>query len=225
MDDHLNNLTNSKTDFEMEPRWPAMVALAAVGGLYYALPPALTLGPRWLLIAVITVLTIPNLLLIRQGMLRISQIFGYLSSLVVTISLLISLTLLVRALPSHVEQPSALLRSAIALWLTNVIVFAVWYWRLDAGGPRGREVSPGHAKGSFLFPQMLIPDALRGSMCANEWSPTFVDYLFLAFNTSAALSPTDTAVLSRWAKCLMMVQSIISLTVVALLAARAVNIL
>jgi len=99
-------------------------------------------------------------------------------------------------------------------------VFALWYWKLDAGGPLGRDRTTGRVKSSFLFPQMLTQQGGDPS-----WSPQFMDYLFLAFNTSTAFSPTDTAVLSRWAKIGIMLQSLISLTIVALLAARAVNIL
>ena len=114
----------------------------------------------------------------------------------------------------------ALLRSASALWITNILVFALWYWKLDAGGPLKRDRRQAFSNSSFLFPQMLSREEQKLS-----WKPNFVDYLFLAFNTSTAFSPTDTAVLSRWAKLGMMVQSLISLTIVALLAARAVNIL
>jgi hypothetical protein len=109
---------------------------------------------------------------------------------------------------------------AVALWITNVLVFALWYWRLDAGGPYRRDEREGHESGSFLFPQMMLSDATSKS-----WSPNFIDYLFLAFSTSTAFSPTDSPVLFRWAKVLTMAQASISLTVVAFLAARAVNIL
>jgi uncharacterized membrane protein len=101
-----------------------------------------------------------------------------------------------------------------------VLVFALWYWKLDAGGPLGRDSSRGKLRSSFLFPQMMNQGGGDPS-----WSPNFMDYLFLAFNTNTAFSPTDTAVLARWAKVGMMLQSLISLTIVALLAARAVNIL
>jgi hypothetical protein len=136
-----------------------------------------------------------------------------------------SLGLLIAALPLHKELPQELLRSAAALWITNILVFASWYSRLDAGGPRARELRGVHTDGAFLFPQMILTrDAKRGigEQC---WSPGFVDYLFLAFNTSTAFSPTDSPVLSSWAKLLMMVQALISFATVALLAARAVNIL
>jgi hypothetical protein len=91
--------------------------------------------------------------------------------------------------------------------------------------PSGRETREGHASGAFLFPQMtLLPEARRAAG-QDTWSPNFLDYLFLAFNTSTAFSPTDTPALARWGKALMMLQSLLSLTVLALLAARAVNIL
>jgi uncharacterized membrane protein len=118
-----------------------------------------------------------------------------------------------------------LLRSAAALWVANILVFASWYWRLDAGGPRARELRGVHSDGAFLFPQMTLSPQAKLDMGEQDWSPGFVDYLFLAFNTSTAFSPTDCPVLTRWAKLLMMVQSLISLATVVLLAARAVNIL
>jgi hypothetical protein len=136
-----------------------------------------------------------------------------------------SLYLLVAALPSHRESPQDLLRSAAALWITNVLVFASWYWRLDAGGPRARELRGVHTDGAFLFPQMTLDQHAKPGVGKQGWSPNFVDYLFLAFNTSTAFSPTDSPVLSRWAKIMMMVQSLISFATVVLLAARAVNIL
>jgi uncharacterized membrane protein len=135
------------------------------------------------------------------------------------------LVLLIRALPSHQIPPQELLKSAAALWLSNILVFASWYWRLDAGGPHLRAQRTDHTKGAFLFPQMTMAPERRHAAGLQEWTPNFIDYLFLAFNTSTALSPTDVPILSRWAKVLMMLQSIISLLVIALLAARAVNIL
>jgi len=104
-------------------------------------------------------------------------------------------------------------------------VFALWYWRLDAGGPHSRDRRQAHTDGAFLFPQMTLSPEAKREMGEQNWSPTFFDYLYIAFNTSTAFSPTDTPVLARWGKVLMMLQSVISLTVLALLAARAVNIL
>ena len=111
------------------------------------------------------------------------------------------------------------------IWMSKILVFASWYWRLDAGGPHQRDLMPGHNGGAFLFPQMTMTSAAKTAAGEQDWSPNFIDYLFLAFNTSTAFSPTDAMVLSRWAKILMMIQTMISLLVIALLAARAVSII
>jgi hypothetical protein len=208
-----------------EPRWHAMVALVAVGGLRLALPHQLSVGPDWLLLAVIGVLVVLYLGARALKSYALCIFLGYLQLAIVTADMTWSLYLLLAALPAHRQQPIDLLRSAAALWVTNVIVFASWYWRLDAGGPHARELRGSHTDGAFLFPQMTLAKDIRKMMGEDTWSPNFIDYLFLAFNTSTAFSPTDSPVLSRWAKTLMMIQSLISFTTVALLAARAVNIL
>jgi hypothetical protein len=201
-----------------EPRWPAIVAMLADGLISYALPERLSVGPRWLLFSVIFVLLIPIIFTYRIGRYDLTRIFTFAANGSVTLALIGSLGLLIQGLPHHNETPGTLLVSAGLLWITNVLVFALWYWKLDAGGPLGR-AQPG-AKSSFLFPQMTA--SCEGYQ---PWLPMFLDYLFLAFNTSTAFSPTDTAVLARWAKVMMMLQSLISLSIIALLAARAVNVL
>ncbi|MEP7304033.1 MAG: hypothetical protein ABJA98_00815 [Acidobacteriota bacterium] len=208
-----------------EPRWPALIAILGVGGLYLSLHTDLVIGPRWLFPAAIGVLLVPTLVTHRTGRHDLNRLLGLIISAVVTAGLVLSVTLLVAALPSHRQSPSALLLSAASLWLTNILVFALWYWRLDAGGPYGRDSRLRHAEGAFLFPQMTIPPGPDDDGSKLGWSPHFVDYLFLAFNTSTAFSPTDTPALARWAKAMMMLQSMISLTVLAILAARAVNML
>jgi hypothetical protein len=207
-----------------EPPWPAVLAVLGVGGLHLSLPEPLTFGPSWLLLAVVTVLLVPVLIARLRGSFALNQVLGYILLGVVTAAMLWSLFLLVRSLPGHQLAPLSLLRSAAALWVTNILVFASWYWRLDAGGPHARNLRANHTDGDFLFPQMTIAPRTQKPVDAS-WTPGFVDYLFLAFNTSTAFSPTDSPVLSRWAKVVMMLQSIISLTTLALLAARAVNIL
>lgn len=208
-----------------EPRWYAIVALLAVGGLRLALPDQLSIGPDWLLLAVIGALSAAYMAARYANRNSLCSILGYASVSIVTADMTWSLYLLIAALPQHTETSVALLRSASALWITNILVFASWYWRLDAGGPHARELRGVHCDGAFLFPQMTLSPEARTEMCEEHWSPGFVDYLFLAFNTSTAFSPTDVPVLSRWAKLLMMLQSLISLATIALLAARAVNIL
>jgi len=209
----------------LEPRWPAILALLAICGLRLALPGSLAAGPRWLLLPVILILMIPTIWTRYRGLNTLNQVLGYLLTSIVTIDMIWSLFLLVRALPSHRETPKQLLISAAALWLVNILVFASWYWRLDAGGPHARELNASHTDGAFLFPQMTLLPELKKEMGEEFWHPGFLDYLFLAFNTSTAFSPTDTPVLSRWAKGLVMVQAMISFATVVLLAARAVNIL
>jgi hypothetical protein len=202
-----------------------MVALLSVGVLRLALPEPLSLGPGWLLIAVVAVLLIPTEWARSRGFDRLNQIMGHVLSSIVTADMIWSLGRLVAALPSHQIAPPDLLRASAALWISNILIFASWYWRLDAGGPHAREVRGAHTDGAFLFPQMTLNRQVRMDLHEQSWSPGFVDYLFLAFNTSTAFSPTDCPVLTRWAKVLMMVQSLISLATVVLLAARAVNIL
>lgn len=210
---------------KLEPRWPALLALLAVGGLRLALPSYLSVGPDWMLLAVVGVLAVPTELARMREFYMASKILGYLMAAIVTADMVVSLFLLVAALPSHKQSPTEMLRSAGALWITNILVFASWYWRLDGGGPRARELRGAHVDGAFLFPQMLLDQQAKRTMGEECWSPGFVDYLFLAFNTSTAFSPTDTPVLSQWAKVMTMVQALISLTTVALLVGRAVNIL
>jgi len=206
-----------------DSRWPAVAALFASAGLYYALPERLTAGPRWELFPIIGVLLIPATLAKRAGRTKLNSTLGLILSGVITLAMISSLGVLIAGLPQKRESPRELLQAALALWLSNVLVFASWYWRLDAGGLHLREKRTSHTEGDFLFPQMVLPQSMSGMV--QGWKPGFVDYLFLAFNTSTAFSPTDVPVLSRWAKVLMMTQSVISLGTVVILAARAVNIL
>jgi hypothetical protein len=208
---------------EPEPRWPAVVAVLATGALFLFMPERLTFGPNWLLLAAVVVLLIPTVLSHRAGNAKLNYIFGMSLSAVITAALVWSLSMLIAGLPAKKESPTELLTAALALWISNIVVFACWYWRLDAGGPYQRDLRRFHTDGAFLFPQMTLP--VNSKLLKVNWRPGFVDYLFLAFNTSTAFSPTDVPVLSRWAKLLMMVQSSISLGTLAILAARAINIL
>jgi hypothetical protein len=209
-----------------EPLWPPFLAMLAVGGLYAALPPSLLGGaPRWLLVVLVIVLIVPNLALHRRGKYSVSHGLGYVLNTIVTAALIFSLAVLLSEVTQHTITPQRLMTSAAALWGSNILVFASWYWRLDGGGPHERARTPGHSDGAFLFPQMTMHPDAKAAAGEEDWEPHFVDYLFLAFNTSTAFSPTDVPVLSRWAKGLMMIQALISLLVIALLAGRAVNIL
>lgn len=215
----------SPTPPNFPPRWPARVSGLIVGVLFFIIPEPLNVGPRWLLFVLVLAMLIPATLTHRAGKHELNAVFGYLGLAITTAFLISSLALLIIRLPLHKETPTDLLRAAAALWSANLLVFASWYWRLDGGGPLEREKRGVHTDGAFLFPQMQMDPNLKRQMGEEDWNPAFVDYLFLAFNASTAFSPTDAPVLSRWAKVLMMVQSSISLATLALLAARAVNIL
>jgi len=221
----LNLSEKPSAQSEQEPRWPAAIGALAAGGLYAALPDALTMGPRWIFPSLVLALLIPGIISYHTGRHRLNIIFGFAVDGLLTVGLIVSVVLLINALPTGKESPQELLLSAASLWITNILVFALWYWRLDAGGPYQRDRIPGHTDGAFLFPQMTMSKEALKEGGQQNWSPNFIDYLFLAFNTSTAFSPTDVPVLAGWAKVLMMLQSLLSLLIIALLAARAVNIL
>jgi hypothetical protein len=208
-----------------EPRWQAILALLAIGGIHLALPRWFIVGPIWLLPSVIVVLLVPTIMTHRTGRQSLNHTLGILINAITTIALIGSVVLLVTTLPSHKEGPLRLLGSGAALWLTNVLVFALWYWRLDGGGPNVRERRREFGSHSFVFPQMQIEKAERGRFGVEGWRPGFVDYLFIAFTQSSTFGPTDAPLLARWAKVLTMCQIFISLTIVVLLISRAVGIL
>ena len=208
-----------------EPRWQAILALLAVGAIYLALPRDLIVGPIWLLPAVIVVLLVPTVVSHRVGRQSLNRMLGIIISGITTLALIGSVILLVRILPLHRESPMQLLRSGGLLWLTNVIVFALWYWRLDGGGPTLRHKQKKFGSTSFLFPQMQIPHEERTQFACARWRPHFIDYLFVAFTQSSTFGPTDAPLLARWAKVLAMTQIFISLTIVVLLISRAVGVL
>lgn len=208
-----------------EPRWQALLALLAVGGIYLALPPALIVGPKWVLPIAILILVAPTIVAHRLGRYSLNRVLGIITSTAITLALIASVVLLVLAVPSHRESPVALLRSGAELWLTNILVFAIWYWRLDGGGPTRRQKMREFGSCSFVFPQMQIEKIERGRFSCQGWHPHFIDYLFIAWTTSSTFGPTDAPVLARWAKILTMVQIAISLTIVIILISRAVGVL
>ncbi len=207
-----------------EPRWPATVAVIAMIFMQLALPLRLAPTGRWLLpaieAAILAVLFVANPT-------RISHRSPFLRGLGLTLTGVASLAnafsagALVVGLVRGTEgnDPGALLLTGANIWLTNVIIFSLWYWELDRGGPASRAHAT-DTEPDFVFPQMLNP-----TMASPDWEPYFVDYLYLAFTNATAFSPTDTLPFSRWSKLAMMLQSAISLATGALVIARAVNIL
>jgi uncharacterized membrane protein len=204
--------------------WPARLAVVAAAALYLALPDRLIPGPRYLVpalegvVLVVISVVVPHRTKQEQSASRRALAIALLAT--VTVANIINLGLLVNALlKGGVQNGRELIFSSIAIWLTNVIAFGLWYWELDRGGPVARH-DPKHREPDFFFPQMSTPGAGRP-----DWSPSFVDYLYVSLTNATAFSPTDTMPLTPAAKALMGVQSLASLLTVALVAARAVNIL
>ncbi len=199
-------------------RWPATLAVMLIGGIFFFISSRYTIGPRWVVLAVTAALLIPLWVTRSRGMHQWTHGLALALNGVLTLAVASSAILLLIRLSTGETQAFALLRDAVLIWSVNIVVFALWYWNLDAGGPAKRH--PGkHASTDFAFPQQQQDD----DGLVEGWSPGFTDYLFLAFNTSTAFSPTDTLVLARRMKVLMMMQSAISLLIVAVLAARAIN--
>ena len=205
--------------------WPALAALLVIGLIYAVISEQLGLGSRWLLLGLLIILVVPLGFSIRRGLFRMARTIAFTMLGLVTGAELLSSSALVLSLTgtslrlSQIPHETALglLRDAALIWLVNILTFSLWYWEIDSGGP-GQRHREGYHSRDFVFPQLTL-DQPTGA----PWCPHYVDYLFLAFNTSTAFSPTDTLVLSRRAKLLLMTQSLISLMVLAIIAARAIN--
>ncbi|MFD7019588.1 hypothetical protein [Streptomyces sp. NPDC059161] len=207
-----------------EPRWASTAAVLTAVGLQWALPERLSIHPVWLLpaleLALVVALIAANPVRIERAS-RLYRLAGLVLIACISAANGSSAVRLVVGLVRGTEgdDASALLVTGGAIWLTNVIAFALWYWEWDRGGPLAR-VQATRTYPDFLFPQMQSPE-----LAPPHWEPAFPDYLYLSFTNATAFSPTDVMPLNRWAKMLMMLQSAISLLTVVLVVARAVNIL
>ena len=209
---------------EGEHRWQVALAIAVITGVQLAEPERLALRPHWLLpvleLAMLAFLMLINPTRINRESAPLRAVSLGLAG-VVSLANAWSLVLLIHGLVTGTEGRTAgpLLFAGAAIWGANVVVFALWYWEFDRGGP----VARAHAhqpNPDFLYPQMQSPDLVSG-----DWEPAFFDYLYVSYTNATAFSPTDTMPLSRWAKLLMLTQSAISLVTVGLVVARAVNVL
>lgn len=213
-------------------------AVVAVAILQYFLVNDVAPGPRWLAPALEIAIVIPLAIAFRINQKRARQVSGAealeivlrrretirrvafaLTAVIATMNFG-ALFELVRALMSGTtENARTLLLDAVNIWVTNIIVFALWFWGVDGGGPAAREVARKTAY-EFLFPQATV-----ANQSGAPFSPGFIDYLFLSFTNTTAFSPTDTLPLSHRVKLLMMAEAMISLLTIAFVAARAVSIL
>jgi uncharacterized membrane protein len=214
---------------EFEPRWPAAVSVLVAMALYISLPGKIISGSYGstffrvlvpaleLTLLVPLAVTAPHRHVYESGRRRMAAIA---LTAIVTLANIAALCFLIHYLVSgHNVQGKQLLLGGAQIWWTNVIVFALWYWELDGGGPPARLRDP-QAPRDFAFIQMTDPEVAKP-----DWRPRYADYFYVSFTNSSAFSPTDTMPLSRPAKLLMTVQSSISLLTLLLVAARAVNIL
>jgi uncharacterized membrane protein len=208
-----------------ERRWPVTATVVAAIALQVLLPPHLTKPlPRALMPALegalLLGLSIANPVRIERGG-RAVRAASIVLILLITIANAASAALLIHAIlvGKPVTAATPLLASGAAIWATNVIAFALWYWEFDRGGPVHR------ALGTMQHPDLLFPQMSSPELAPPDWEPRFVDYLYMSFTNATAFSPTDVMPLARWAKLTMLVQSAVSLAIGALVIARAVNIL
>lgn len=206
-----------------EHRWPVAIVVLLVIAMQFSLSKTLSLSFKNQICLIEGVLL---LIVIVINPRRISshipsaRLTGLLLTSIMTLSNTVSAVKLIDAMISGtLSNARDLLLSAGSIWLTNVVVFALWYWELDRGGP-GKRAEARKPFPDFLFPQMSDP-----GYSPSSWHPNFFDYLYTSFTNATAFSPTDVMPLTRWAKMLMLLQSLTALLTVGLVIARAVNIL
>lgn len=217
-----------------EPRWHASLAVLTALALYITLPPRLTIGPVWVAPLLVLAVLVPLSVLAphRHAETRRMRFWSIGLIAIVNFFNITSVALLINGFfhPARVVELNSagvLLRHGSQIWITNIIVFALWFWELDGDGPEARA----HARAAgelrradFLYPQMQLY-AERHSAHVAAWKPQFLDYLYLAFTNATAFSPADAFPLTRRAKCLMLVEALISLATIAIVLARSVSLI
>ena len=215
-----------------KPRWGPAIAEIIGLILYERLPPKLTFGPVWIAPVLIGALLLPLLLFSARIPPRVHNVMTVALIAVLNFFNVMSVILLVNDIinphaPHHGLVAADLLRYGALIWCTNVIVFALWFWEIDAGGAELREDEPSaitETQADFLFPQITLLQT-KARCVPHTWRPQFFDYVYLSFTNALAFSPTDVLPLTRIAKALMLIESLISFITVALILARSVNIL
>jgi len=209
----------------IEPRWPVVLAILAAILMVVLLPERVVLFPAWfpyvIGIALILPMAAVGLSAEKARWLRVERTIMLLFIVAMGVGTLANLASLIRAMVRRSGEVGGLqlLASSIVVWVSNVLIFSLLYWRIDRGGPEARANNAG-TRPDWLFPQAGAPED-----APPDWRPTFVDYLFLGFSTATAFSPTDALPLTSRAKMLMMLESTMSLGTIVVVAARAINIL
>jgi hypothetical protein len=208
----------------LEPLWHIEAAVVCAIVLQLALIQALTIGPRYLIAGLEVLLLIALRVMApvtHDVASRLRRFAGLLLTALVSFANITSLILVSGYLiQGNHSSGKALILSAFAIYLTNIIIFGLWYWELDGGGAGGRGTHQPPV--DFLFPQMNTPAKVTEQP---NWQPSFMDYLFISITNATAFSPTDSMPLTHRAKFLMSIQALVSLTTIALVAARAISIL
>lgn len=215
-----------------EPRWHSSLAVVAILVLYCTLPAKLTIGPTWLALLLVLGLLIPLSVLAPRRRAETTWQRAASVALIAIVNLfnLASVVLLTAGIVTHhsaVTDGVELLQAGGQIWLANVLVFGLWYWEIDGGGPDQRSRAPSamaFERADFLFPQMMLSDE-RVACFEKNWKPLFVDYLYVAFTDALAFSPTDAMPISRTVKMLMAMEAIISFLTIAVVVSRAVGII
>jgi hypothetical protein len=209
-----------------ESHLPAQLTVLAAIALQVLLPPRLTIGSKWILPALEAVMLVALFVASPQRLEAPHSLRRQLTlatTAIVSLANAISLALLVHYLLHHgtsTQAPRQLIIAGTLIWLTNVLIFGLWYWEIDRRGP-GMRAAGLDGPPDFLFPNMTDEVA----RLTPGWRPLFVDYLYVSLTNAAAFSPTDTLPLSAQAKMMMGLQSLVSLVTIGLVVARAVNIL
>ncbi|NNN01175.1 MAG: hypothetical protein HKL86_05015 [Acidimicrobiaceae bacterium] len=207
---------------EPEPHWPPALALLSCMVLYFVLPNRLVVGPRWILPLLIGLPLIPLLAKRHRHPNEAPWVRQLTIALIALISVanLVSVALLVHVLLiANVSQGRNLIYSAVSVWLTNVIVYGLWFWEIDRGGPHLR------AGGAGRLPDIQFPQMENPTLAPAKWRPKFFDYLYTSFANGTSFAPADAMPLTHQAKVLFAGESLVSLVTIAVVAARAVNIL
>lgn len=211
-------------DVRGEPRWPMTIAVVFVIVLISFLPERVTALPTWVFPSVLTVLLITLIATDPGAITKTERAIRWLSIALVVVMAAAALSATILLIHDLVEgsritaNATTLLATGGSVWVITIVAFALLVWEFDCGGPAAR------AHGMPPYPDLAFPQQLERAVAPPEWRPQFVDYLYLGITNAVAFSPTDAMPLARWAKLAMAIEAVVSLAILGLVIARAVNV-